>query len=189
MAIRTDSYSSANEVTALTRHLLRGQTSFNSTTRPTLTELEKFIDRASGVLNVAIAQRGFLPAAVLANSTAKLMCDDWVTTQAAKMTEITQRGAGYGDQQGSRTAVFTNMYKSAQDFIDANKLGMQRLGIAQQNPLSAGLTFTGLTDQADRTDPQDTSLEQPFFRRGQFDFPKGAEGIQQGSLGDGSRDQ
>jgi hypothetical protein len=53
MAIRGDSYSSTGEVKAFTRHLLNGQSNFNSTTRPTVTELEKFIDRASGVLNLA----------------------------------------------------------------------------------------------------------------------------------------
>jgi hypothetical protein len=172
MTIRSDSYSSTAEVTAFTRHLLRGAVSFNSTTRPTSTEVEKFIDRASGVLNAAIAERGFAPSAVIANSTAKLLCDDWVTTNAAKYVEMTQRGAGYGDQQGSRTAVFSNLYKSAQDFMDANKLGIQRLGVTQAYPLSAGLAFTALGDKADRQDPQDTTIEQPFFERGQFDFPQ-----------------
>jgi len=61
MAIRADSFSSTSEVKAFTRHLLDGQSAFNSTTRPTATELEKFIDRASGVLNVAIARAGFTP--------------------------------------------------------------------------------------------------------------------------------
>ena len=178
MTIRADSYSSSAEVTAFTRHLLRGQVSYNSTTRPSLTELEKFIDRSSGVLNAALAQRGFQPSAVIANSTAKLLCDDWVTTSASKYVEMTQRGAGYGDQQGSRTAVFSNLYKSAQDFVDANKLGIQRLGVTQAYPLSAGLAFTALGDQADRPDRLDETLEQPFFRRGQFEFPKGREGSQ-----------
>ena len=46
MTLRLDSYASVAEVTAFTRHLLDGQSAFNSTTRPTVTELEKFIDRA-----------------------------------------------------------------------------------------------------------------------------------------------
>ena len=105
------------------------------------------------------------------------------------MVELTQRGAGFSDQQGTRTAAFSNLYKSAEDFIDANKLGLQRLGIAQNNPLSAGLSFTAIGNQSDRSDPQDTSLEQPFFRRAQFDFPKGSEGMQQGGSHDGALDQ
>jgi len=168
MTIRADSFSSSAEVTAYTRHLLDGQSAFNSTTRPTLTEVEKFIDRASGVLNVAIANAGFTPATVYANSTAKLACDDWVTQKAVKYVELTQRGTGYSAEEGSRTAAF-DMGEDATAFIKMNALGFIRLGVSQTNKLSDGLAFTGLTVQADRSDPDDTSLEQPLFTRRRFD--------------------
>lgn len=168
MAIRADSYSSTSEVKAFTRHLLDGQNAFNSTTRPTGTDLEKFIDRASGVLNVAISQAGFAPSGVYANSTAKLSCDDWVTNYATRYVELTQRGTGYSEQEGSRTASF-NLQKSANDFVKANSLGFIRLGITQTKKMSDGLSYTGLTAQADRSDPQDSSLEQPFAKRRQWD--------------------
>jgi hypothetical protein len=169
MAIRSDSYSSTSEVKAYTRHLLDGQSTFNSTTRPTLTDLEKFIDRASGILNLAIATNGFLPSAVKANTTAKLPCDDWVTARAAEYAELTRRGSGYNDGEGSRTNAFSNLSKRANEFIKANTLGFIRLGVTQTNKMSDGLAFTGLTAQKDRSDPDDTSLEQPKFRRAQFD--------------------
>lgn len=168
MAIRADSFSSVDEVRGYTRHLLDGYTTFNSTTRPTVTEVEKFIDRASGVLNVAIASRGFSPSAVRNNSTAKLSCDDWVTQKAVKYTELTQRGTGYNADEGSRTAAFS-MEKSAAEFVQAAALGFAYLGIAQSYKLSDGLAFTGMTAQADRTDPSDTSKEQPLFSRKDFD--------------------
>lgn len=170
MAIRADSYSSTSEVKAFTRHLLDGQSAFNTTTRPRATELEKFIDKASGVLNVAIARAGFTPSSVYANSTAKHACDDWVTNYAVRYVELTQRGTGYSEDDGSRTASF-NLQKSATDFIDVNSLGFVRLGISQGKKLSDGLSFTGLTAQKDRTDPDDTSLEQPFAIRRQWDNP------------------
>lgn len=169
MAIRADSYSSTAEVKAFTRHLLDGQTSFNSTTRPTSTELEKFIDRASGVLNLAIAAAGFAPSVVIANSTAKLACDDWTTARSAEYVEITQRGMGYGDGEGSRTAYFRNLHKSANEFVAMNSLGFVRLGVNQATKLSSGLAFTGMDAQSVRSDPTDTSLEQPFASRKQFD--------------------
>lgn len=169
MATRPDSYSSADEVTAFTRHLLNGQVSFNSTTRPTGTELEKFIDRASGVLNLALAQAGFHPSDVYNNSTAKLACDDWTTTRAAEYAELTQRGSGFSDAEGSRTASFANLVKSAEQFTQLNRLGFVRLGVEQTYKLSDGLAFTGMDAQKDRPDPQDTSMEQPFAQRKQFD--------------------
>lgn len=168
MAIRADSFSSTSEVKAFTRHLLDGQSAFNSTTRPTATELEKFIDRASGVLNVAIAKAGFTPSTVYANSTAKLSCDDWVTNKATRYVELTQRGTGYSEREGSRTASF-DMQDEATEFISINSLGFVRLGLSQGKKLSDGLSFTGLTAQADRSDPDNEALEQPFAKRYQWD--------------------
>ena len=169
MTIRADSYSSTSEIKAFTRYLLQGQTSFNSTTQPTLTEVEKFIDRASGVLNVALAKVGLSGAAVRANSTAKLMCDDWVTAQGSMYVEMTQRGTGYSDREGNRSGYFSGLYAKADKFCKDNALGFKYLGVTQSVRQSQGLAFTGLTAQADRADQEDTSLAQPFFSRSLFD--------------------
>lgn len=168
MAIRADSFGTVAEVVSYTRHLLDGYTTFNSTTRPTVTDVEKFIDRASGVLNVAIASHGFNPSAVRSNSTAKLACDDWVVQKATKYTEVTQRGTGYNADEGSRTAAFS-MERSAAEFVQQNALGFVYLGISQTYKASDGLQFTGITAQYDRSDPDDTSKEQPLFSRKAFD--------------------
>jgi len=88
--------------------------------------------------------------------------------QAAKYVELTQRGVGYGDGEGSRLAGF-DVGKSAVEFVDMNSLGFVRLGIAQGRKLSDGLEFTGLDAQDVRTDLDNTSLEQPFASRKQWD--------------------
>jgi len=167
MTIRGDSYSSTGEVKAFTRHLLDGQSGFNSTTRPTATELEKFIDRASGSLNLALAKQGLTtPITTSVNSTAKLACDDWVTAQAAMYVEMTQRGVGYSSADGSRTGYFKGLYGRADEFAKENVVGFKRLGVGHAVP---GVTFTGLDAESERADPDDTSLAQPIFKRGQFD--------------------
>lgn len=168
MAIRADSYSSIDEVVAFTRHLLDGNLSFNTTTRPTLANVEKFIDRASACVNIALYKEGFAPSAVYANAVAKLVCDDWVTQQAVKYVELTQRGTGYNANEGSRTAAF-DLQKEASEFVCEYALGFQRAGVTRSIQLSAGLEFTGLTEQDDRADPDNTAYEQPFASRGQFD--------------------
>ena len=167
MTIRTDSYSSTGEVLAFTRHLLDGQAQFNSTTRPTVGEVERFIDRCSGVLNIALRQGGF--ATPITNSTAALACADWVTTRGAEYVEITQRGTGYSDKEGSRVSAFRNLQKSAVEFVAMNSLGFKLLGVLVLQPLSQGLRFTGQTLQANRADPQDNTLQQPFSEIDQFD--------------------
>jgi hypothetical protein len=58
MAIRADSWSSTTDVKSLVRHILDGETTFNTTTRPTNPEVEAFIDEASGLLNLALRSSG-----------------------------------------------------------------------------------------------------------------------------------
>lgn len=166
MSIRADSYSSADEVRAYTRHLLDGAASFDEATRPTLDDVERFIDRASGVLNGALASEGFT--VPVTNSTAKLSCAEWVTIHVARAVELTQRGTGYSDQEGSRIAGFSQ--KSAMDWVKSMSAAFQGLGLSTSGaPAHEGLTFTGLSTHAERLDPTNTSYEQPKFRRGQFD--------------------
>jgi len=167
MTLRADSYSTTSEVKAYTRHLLDGQTAFNSTTRPRATELEKFIDRASGVLNAALANVGLtIP---ISNTTAKLSCDDWVTAQSVKYVELTQRGVGWTEQDGSRINVFASLHKKALEFARENALGFKRLGAAVSHKASEGLKFTGEDATEERPDLDDTGLRQPIFRRGLFE--------------------
>lgn len=168
MAIRADSYGTVDEVVAFTRHLLDGNSTFVTTTRPTLANVEKFIDRASACINIALYSEGFAPSAVYANAVAKLVCDDWVVAMATKYVELTQRGTGYSANEGSRTAAFT-LQEDAHEFVCANALGFQRAGVTRSVQLSAGLEYTGLDAQDDRADPDDTSKEQPFALRKQFD--------------------
>jgi hypothetical protein len=169
MAIRADSYSSTTDVKHVTRHLLDGMTAFNSTTNPTVTAVERFIDYASGQLNLALWGAGFNPSVIRANSTAKVAADGWVTAEAARWVEMTQRGQGYNDQEGSRTGGFKGLRDRADTFARVNTKGFKYMGLTVAHASSEGLTFTGLTAPADRTDPSDTGLAQPKFTRGQFD--------------------
>jgi hypothetical protein len=171
MAIRADSYGSVSEVQAYTRPLLDGQLGYNSTTRPSITEVEKFIDRASGVLNTAIAGAG-LQSPIL-NSTAKLACDDWVVARATEYVELTQRGAGANDGENNRPAGFRNLFTSASKFVGEMRLGWVRMGVGQGHRMSEGLAYGGLDAQGQRTDPEDSTLEQPLFRRRLFDDNSG----------------
>jgi hypothetical protein len=166
MTIRSDSYGTVSEVVAYTRRLLSGSATFDNDTIPTLAEVEKFIDRASGILNSALRGVGF--SVPVTNSTAKLACDDWVVSKAALYVEYTQPGYGFNEESGVRVG-FGSLHKSAQDFAKMNALGFKRLGVTQTDKVSDGLIYTGETVQADRTDRDDTSIEQPLFTRRQHE--------------------
>jgi len=164
MAIRSDSFSSVDEVRGFTRHLLDGQTTFSVTTRPTLTEVEKFIDRASALLNIALSAAGFTPSDVYSNAVAKLACDDWVTQQAVSYVRYAQRSTGIMSDREEKFEM-----DNVHEFVEANAVGFVNLGVTQDTAASSGLAFTGMTIQADRNDTADTTKEQPVFSRRMFD--------------------
>lgn len=171
MAIRNDSYSSVSDVLAWTRHLLEGQTTFNSTTTPRLVDVEAFIDETSALLNLALTQCGFSSASIRSNSTAKLACDLWVRGWGVAFVELTQPTQGLGGGGGSRVDMLQNMQGKAFEFVDNYERGFKQLGITQSFSSSNVLKFTGETKQVDRADPSNTAIEQPYFSRRQFDNP------------------
>ena len=166
MAIRADSYSSIAGIVAVTRHLLDGQTTFNSTTLPTLTEVESFVDEASGHLNTALAGAGFTTP--VTNSTAKLALSSWVRWRAREYTELTQQRGGFS---GEQSGMMSGLYKEANEFVEAGAAGWKQIGAAVSRKSSDGLAFTALDTHTERSDPDDGDREQPMFRRRQFDAP------------------
>lgn len=173
MALRTDSYSAVADIVPFTRDLLEGESSFNSTTIPTATEVESLIDEISGVLNVSLRKAGFAPSDITANSTTKLSCDSWTRGVAVQYVEITHAGVGFGGGEDGRVGFLDNIYQTADDFVQMAMLGFKREGISVSNQAHDGLTFTATTKHANRADPDNTSLEQPKIRRGMFDNNRG----------------
>lgn len=165
MAIGANSYGSVAEVVALTRHLMDGNASFSSTTRPTLTEVEAMIDRASAILNSALSGSGFTVPVTQAD--VKLALDDWVIMETARRVELTQRGTGWTDQGNERIGKLK--MDDVVDFVETNARGWADLGAARDVAGSEGFNYTALTVQSQRTDQDVTSREQPRFKRRQFD--------------------
>lgn len=166
MAIDANSYSSVADVTAVTRHLLDGAVSFHEGTRPTLLEVEAFIDDTSSLLNDAIAAHGFTVPISAAGP--KRSCDIWVRTKAAAFVELTQRGEGFGEEEGSRYGAFWNLFDDAYEFIAKIAEGWKEQGVGVSNNTSDGLAYTGMEVHSQRTDPTIRTREQPLFRRHQF---------------------
>lgn len=172
MALRSDSYGTVAEVLPFVRQFLDGETTFNSTTRPTLTEVEAFMDRTSGVLNLALKGQGLgTPITSTANSTGKLACADWVVARAARYVEITHPGQVWSGEPDSRP-VLGNLQRQAKEFAVDVALALKYDGATVSKPKHLGLAFTGLDKRSERSDPEDTTREQPKFRRGLFDSEK-----------------
>ena len=162
MSLRDDSYGSVADVQALTRHLLDGAAGFSGQTRPTLVEVESMIDRWSAMLNVALRAAGV--AIPVSDDVAALAAAQWVIRQAAQEVELTQRSAGYSDEERSRLYVsMGNVTAVAGQIAAALRAGDTATGSA-----SDGLTYTGLLPRAERR-TYDPAYERPLFYRGQFD--------------------
>jgi hypothetical protein len=166
MAISANSYGSVAEIVALTRHVLAGSSTYTTSTRPTLAEVERFIDRVSGVLNSALAESGF--SVPVSQSTAVLLCTDWVVTKVAQLVELTQPGFGFAEGMGSKKGA-GSLYNEACTFVTSNTLGLKRLGATVSHASSEGLAYTGMGISDDRPDRTNTAREQPKFKRGIFD--------------------
>lgn len=160
-------YGTLAEVAALNRFILDGQATFNTTTRPTGTEVDKFLDRAAGALNVALVGAGF-STPVTTPTTAKLLLDDWAVNRVSQVVRMSQIG-GMTEDPSNPAAGFTNMYAAAHEFVMENMLALKRLGLTVSYASSDGLEYTALDKHSERTDPDDTSREQPIFRRRQWD--------------------
>jgi len=164
MAISANSYGSIAEVEALVKHLLDGASGFDGSTTPTLTEVEAIVDRVSGVLNTALAAAGF--SVPLTKTAPILACDDWVVNWTIYELRRAYPHLGITEQESVQAS---NIYQAASDFVSLMKQAFKNLGETVSDATSSGLSFTGLYEHDERSDPDNDSYEQPKFRRGQFD--------------------
>lgn len=165
MSIREDSYGSVAGVMALTRHLLDGAASYSTTTRPTLAEVEGFLDRWSAVLNVALLAAGV--DAPVTHEMIRLTADQFVIRQAAAEVELTHRGAGWGDTENTRARAL--MMTDANATAAAIGAALQEVNATgAPGKASDGLSYTGFPATYDRY-AIDAGYERATFRRGQFD--------------------
>lgn len=167
MALSENSYSSVTQVTAFTRHLLDGETSFNANTRPDLGDVETFINQLSGLLNTQLAKHGITVPVTQVD--AKHSLDAWVTSKAAAWVEMTQRAAGFSDDGNERAPSLYNLMPDVVEFVEDNYPGWIKLGAGATPTLSIGAEYTGLKKNSERPDVTNTTREQPLFKRRQFD--------------------
>jgi hypothetical protein len=146
MAIRTDSYGSVDEVLAYVRHLLTGGAgTFTAATRPTLAEVERFIDRRSARMNAVLAANGYT-VPVTAPGAATLALAEIASQGAAGDCELTMRNSGVRPEgENDREYEFLRAYEQGLAWIGGPEFAA--LGAAQARPSSAiaGIAFGGKT--------------------------------------------
>src|SRR5687767_5702757 len=100
MAISTDSYGTVAGSAAYVQHAANASGTFDTTTEPTLAQVEGFIDRQSARLNGWLAQNGYAVPVTAARAVVWLAY--YAEIGAAGLIELTQRSSGYDDQDQNR---------------------------------------------------------------------------------------
>lgn len=161
MAIRSNSYGSVSEVEALVPRYCTDNGHFGPTSRPSLTQVEKFIDRVSGLVNILLAEEGF--AIPVTQADAKLALDDFVVAQSAQLAHAVN-GAGPfapgNEEFASGKSPFQIITKEAADFINKHADGLAALGASRTRSLTDGLACRTTDDAGDDI--------HPMFQRKQF---------------------
>jgi len=160
MAIGANSYGTVAEVAALVgRYTSSG--SFGAGTRPTTTQVEQFIDRVSGIINVFLAEAGFtIP---VSQTDAKLALDEFVISQATLLAHAANGAGPYAPNsrklRDTRTPSWLIMGE-ASDFVSTHADGLEALGATRTRLLTYGLGCRLTDDSGDKIEP--------MFQRKQF---------------------
>lgn len=127
MAIGANSYGSTGGVAALTPRYAAAGGVFDGTTKPTLAQVEGFIDQVSALLNTMLARNGFVIPVTQADC--KLTLAMFTNEEVAQIAEgINGSGRfGPGQKQVGRSR-YQLITTDVQEFIDANAAGFENLG-------------------------------------------------------------
>lgn len=142
MSIAINSYGSVDEVAALTKRYTTAG-AYTATTNPTLTMVEKFIDRLSARLNVLMANAGFVTPVTQAD--AKLVLDDFVSTEVVDYVAWCNSSGRFMNTKrlrGKTPAMVVDA--EAQEFIDANADGFEALGVVRVSRTQGGSGFVSI---------------------------------------------
>lgn len=140
MAIGANSYGSTDEVGALTPlYATASGVIYSTTTRPTLAQVETFVNRVSGILNVLLAEAGFkVP---VSQADAKLALDEFVVAQVVELCHAANGAGPYapGSEEMRAGSPFRTIEREAAEFILKHAAGVEALGVTRSRSLTYGL--------------------------------------------------
>ena len=162
MSIGANSYGDTGEIAALVPKYATASTVFDTTTRPTLLQVESLVDQVSAVVNIILAEFGF--AVPVSEATAKLALDLFVNEETAALVEgingIGRFGPTAPDQRGRGRGRYALILDDVRAFIEGQALGLELLGATRTRDNSSGLAFRDTDTSGDST--------APLFQREQF---------------------
>lgn len=147
MVLGANSYGSVAEVEALTdRYTSSG--SYGAGTVPTATQVEVFIDRISGVLNLVLAEAGF--AVPVTQADAKFVLAHFVVGEVVILCEEAN-ALSVSDLRDVR--LMTGVVANAQFLVALHAAGFEQLGVTRDRSLTEGLAYWDLDDAGEDMEP------------------------------------
>ena len=157
MSTGANSYGAATDVAALTpRFTATG--SYSTGTKPTLAQVEGWIDQVSAVLNILLAEERFsIP---VTQSDCVLALKNFVATEVADLCNYANSAGRFFQNQQFQTGPWQAIQKEAAEFIGKHAAGFENLGATRTSTGVVGLA-------ANLTDNSGNAIT-PMFSRKQF---------------------
>lgn len=150
MGIGANSYGSAAEAAAMVPQYTASGT-FTTGTRPTLVQVEKFIDRVSAMVNTLLAQLGF--AIPVTQTDAKLVLDHFVVEEVAELCEAVNRAGRFASERLAGKGRFDVVFGDAVGFLKGQAEGLEALGATRSRDMTFGLAWCDADDAGDGIEP------------------------------------
>lgn len=114
-------YGSVAGVAAWVRHMTNEDGDFDTTTAPPLADVEMWLNQRAAMLDGWLANCGYVTPVTLPS--AKLILDRYANMGAAGDCELSQRNAGYTDDDNNyREIKFLSEFNKAKDYICSGAL-------------------------------------------------------------------
>lgn len=157
MAVGANSYGAVSDIEALTPRFTNNG-AYDTSTRPLLAQVERWIDRVSSALNILLAEAGFQIPVTQADCALTLAL--FVSTQVADLCNYANSAGRFFQNQNYTTGPWQAIQKEAADFIGEHASGFEKLGATR--------TTTGLNGLDARTTDDSGADIEPWFARKQF---------------------
>ena len=153
MSIDSYSYGSTGGVSALTPRLANASSVFDTTTTPTLLQVQTFLDEVSGMLNILLAEQGFSTPITQADCVHAL--DLFANQEAAAICEGVRGSGRFGPGVGKGTPKgrFAILGDDVANFVEKYAAGFERMGAARTYDRMSGLGYRSADEAGDAVPP------------------------------------
>jgi hypothetical protein len=153
MTVGTNSYGTAADVAAMTARYTSSGAFVDGTTRPTLTQVETWIDNASATLNVMLAKAGFsIP---IIQTSAKAACAQIVVETVAELVHYANSAGRFYTERALERGVapMRVLRQEMADWVESMAPGLEALGATRTQSFLEGILFKEFDGQGDSVEP------------------------------------